>query len=65
MEGVLYDEDAVNNTGYLLATTGQPQAGLFLLRANTTLHPQSLNVYDSMGEIALILGDKEEARTRL
>lgn len=54
-------EDYVNTVAYTLLRHGRPQEALPLLQFNATAHPASWNVWDSLGEGYMVLGQREEA----
>lgn len=56
----LFDEDAINNTGYKILNEDIDFA-IYLFQKNVELYPKSWNVYDSLGEAYMIKGEKELA----
>jgi tetratricopeptide (TPR) repeat protein len=57
--GVVLREGFLNNLGYgVMGQKKVPQA-VTLFELNVKLHPQSANVYDSLGEAYLAAGDKK------
>ncbi|HYC87380.1 MAG TPA: serine hydrolase [Chryseosolibacter sp.] len=55
-------EAEMNSIGYyLLYTLGNINAAIEFFKVNTVQFPQSSNVYDSLGEAYMVLGDKENA----
>jgi predicted alpha/beta superfamily hydrolase len=56
-------ENALNEQGYMaLQYFKQPGAAVAIFRKNVALYPNSANVYDSLGDGLLALGDKAGAR---
>ncbi len=51
----------LNNWGYSLLRQSKKTEASEIFKLNTTLYPNSWNVYDSYGEVLLELGKKEEA----
>jgi Flp pilus assembly protein TadD len=49
--------------GYRLMGAGNMEAALEIFKLNVELYPKSANVYDSLGEAYLKLGDNENAST--
>lgn len=62
-EGNRYDFSSVqlNSMGYQLMRVGDTSAALEIFKLNVEQFPQDWNVYDSLGEAYLKLGDKAEA----
>lgn len=54
-------EESMNNTGYQLLSLNKPADAIRILQLNVQLHPQSWNVYDSLGEALMKNGEKELA----
>ena len=54
-------EQEMNNVGYALLNQEKMDDALKVFKLNTELFPDSGNVYDSLGECYLKLGDKEKA----
>jgi CubicO group peptidase (beta-lactamase class C family) len=54
-------EDAINSTGYQLLSVNKPSEAIRVFQLNVELHPQSWNVYDSLGEAFMKNGDKAAA----
>jgi carboxyl-terminal processing protease len=62
VEEILYDEDIVNNTAYVFNSIGYPDVAFYLFKLNARLHPDSPNVYDSLGEAYRKAGNNAEAK---
>lgn len=56
-----HSERDINRWGYALLSDKKLPAATKLLELNTILYPQSFNVWDSYGEVLLLLGEKEKA----
>lgn len=54
-------ENRINAAGYAAGFAGDLDRAKALLKLNTELFPDSVNVWDSLAEITLYLGDKELA----
>lgn len=54
-------EEAINSTGYRLLSKKQTTGAIRIFRLNVELHPESANVYDSLGEAYMEAGDKGSA----
>jgi CubicO group peptidase (beta-lactamase class C family) len=55
-------ETEINSVGYyLLYTVRDTDAAIEFFKVNTQQYPQSSNVFDSLGEAYMVLGDKEKA----
>lgn len=54
-------EDSINSTGYQLLSAKKLPEAIRIFQLNVELHPQSSNVYDSLGEAYMDNGDKELA----
>lgn len=54
-------EDEINSWGYQLLEHNQKKEALQIFKLNTTLFPNSWNVYDSYAELLATLGYREEA----
>lgn len=52
-------EDAINNIGYQLLSVNKTAGAICIFQLNTELHPNSWNVYDSLGEAYMKNGEKE------
>lgn len=55
-----WSEDYLNNTGYTLLKR-DVEAALYVFKKNTEIHPESWNVWDSLGEAYMRKGEKELA----
>ncbi|MFT7776265.1 serine hydrolase [Roseateles sp.] len=55
-------EAYLNDQAYGLVRRGDKAMGLALMQLNTELYPDSANAWDSLGEVALMQGDKAQAR---
>jgi len=58
----LFPEDGMNNLGYDYMGKKDYQLAIKIFEMNIKTYPQSYNVYDSMGEAYMIMGDKENAK---
>ena len=56
-----FNENDLNNWGYQLLKQEKNKEALAIFILNTTLHPQSANAYDSLGEVQEIMGNNKEA----
>jgi len=56
------NEQEINEVGYGLWEKGLQQHALEVMKINSQLFPQSWNAYDSLAEIYLKSGDKENAK---
>ena len=54
-------ENDLNNYGYQLLNQGQQDKAINIFITNTKRHPESANVWDSLGEGYAIKGDKQNA----
>jgi len=54
-------EDVLNRTGYALLAEGKKDAALAAFQLNASEHPQSGNVYDSLGEFYARTGNRKLA----
>ena len=54
-------EADINNLGYTLMAAGKSDEALAMFRKNVKDHPDSWNVYDSLGEALAAKGDKKAA----
>ena len=54
-------ENSINTTGYQLLSSKKLPEAIRIFQLNTELHPDSSNVYDSLGEAYMNNGDKELA----
>ncbi len=58
----LLQEDVLNRLGYqFLYFWGQTEEAVAIFELNAELHPESANVYDSLGEGYLFKGEREQA----
>ncbi len=55
------DENSVNDLGYSLLVRGSMELAIFVFGENVKNHPQSANVYDSLGEVYMQTGNKDLA----
>ncbi|MFH1197147.1 MAG: tetratricopeptide repeat protein [bacterium] len=55
------DENQLNFLGYRFITAGDYNSAKDIFELNVFLYPESFNVYDSMGEICMLLERKSEA----
>lgn len=56
-----HSEDDLNEWAYSLLKQKEEQKALEVFKLNVSLHPESSNAFDSLGEIYLKLGNKELA----
>jgi tetratricopeptide (TPR) repeat protein len=56
-----FDENEFNAMGYRLMEAGNMEAALEIFRLNGQLYPKSANVYDSLREAYLKIGDNDNA----
>lgn len=56
-------EGYLNDQAYGLVQRGDAATALLLMQLNTELYPESANAWDSLGEVALMRGDKALARS--
>lgn len=56
-----FREGALNNFGYQLLQDGHPADALVMFRLNADQFPESGNVWDSLGEAYLAVGDRDQA----
>jgi CubicO group peptidase (beta-lactamase class C family) len=56
------DENELNDWAYRVMSSGKDKEALELFKLNVALYPDSWNVYDSLGEVLLKLGNKEDAK---
>ncbi|MEL7484471.1 MAG: serine hydrolase [Planctomycetota bacterium] len=54
-------EGGLNSLGYAYLARSNPEAAVLVFECNASLFPKSANVYDSLGEGLLALGDHEGA----
>lgn len=57
----VFDDDAINELGYKYLNEKKINDALSLFKFNAELNPNSSNVYDSLGEIYLIVNDTAKA----
>lgn len=55
-------EEGLNALGYRLISEGRMEEAVAVFVFNLELHPESFNVYDSLGEAYMLLGDRERAK---
>lgn len=60
---VVMNESELNGLGYRLMRQKKFKEALEFLKLNVEMYPQSANVYDSLGEAYLQIGDKNQAIT--
>ncbi|WP_400078809.1 amidohydrolase family protein [Winogradskyella sp. R77965] len=58
----ILDENEINGLGYLYLQSGKAEEAIAVFEMNVTPFPGSWNVYDSLGEAYLAVGDKERAK---
>lgn len=54
-------EDEINLAGYGFLQSDKPEKALAMFKLNLEAFPESFNVYDSYGEVLMVLGRKTEA----
>ncbi|MEM6265849.1 MAG: hypothetical protein AAGI38_25325 [Bacteroidota bacterium] len=59
---IVFREDQMNSLGYSYLAEENIEAGLTILTWNAELHPNSFNVYDSLGDAQMAAGQKEAAK---
>jgi len=59
--GFKLDEEFINEWGYDLMHADHLPEALEIFKLNVTLHPDSANAYDSLGEAYMKAGDKQQA----
>lgn len=59
-EHPILPEGGLNRLGYEVLAL-DPQAAITLFELNVEMHPESWNVYDSLGEAYMVAGDREAA----
>ncbi len=57
-----FDEKEFNQIGYILLGAGKPEEAATVFQLNVEMFPGSWNVYDSLGEAYLKLGETSKAR---
>lgn len=55
-----FAESELNTLGYYLLRSGHEQDAIKIFRLNTNAYPRSFNVFDSLGEAYLKIGNKEQ-----
>ncbi|UCC13026.1 MAG: serine hydrolase [candidate division WOR-3 bacterium] len=60
-EGGTVNENTVNRYGYELLSKGNTSGAIAVFRFNVYLYPESSNVYDSLGEAYMAVGDTQLA----
>lgn len=60
-EGYNFAEGQMNLLGYKLLRSGRLDDALAIFKMNAEIHPESSNVYDSLGETFAMMGDVDEA----
>jgi len=56
-----FRSDQLNGLGYKLMSEKKPDIAKVLLELNAKMHPKDYNVWDSLGEIYMTLGENEKA----
>ncbi|MBI5476221.1 MAG: tetratricopeptide repeat protein [Ignavibacteriales bacterium] len=56
-----FDEREFNSWGYRLLQRSESEKAIEVFKLNAELHPESANVYDSLGEVYMKAGNKELA----
>ena len=54
----MHSEDDLNEWGYKLLNTQNPQHAIAIFKLNAVLHPESANVYDSLADAYERAGEK-------
>lgn len=52
------DEGYINHCGYVQLLAGNLKSAYIIFKQNIQCYPHSFNVYDSMGEVCLAMGEK-------
>jgi tetratricopeptide (TPR) repeat protein len=60
-EEYYFDEAEMNRLGYQLINQDKLQEAIEIFKMNVELYPEAWNVYDSLGEGYMLLGEKEFA----
>ena len=60
-ESLLFDERAINALGYEFLRRGPQRVAMAVFELNTELHPDSWNVWDSLGEAHMVAGNRRRA----
>jgi glyoxylase-like metal-dependent hydrolase (beta-lactamase superfamily II) len=60
-EEYYFDEVEMNRLGYQLINQNKLKAAIEIFKMNVELYPETWNVYDSLGEGYMLLGEKEPA----
>ncbi len=58
----ILDENEINGLGYLYLQAGKNEEAIAVFEMNVSAFPESWNVYDSLGEAYLGIGDKVNAK---
>ncbi|MGB6864727.1 MAG: tetratricopeptide repeat protein, partial [Candidatus Aminicenantaceae bacterium] len=61
VEKYYFDEVEMNRLGYQLINQKKLKEAIEIFKMNVELYPESWNVYDSLGEGYMLLGEKELA----
>jgi beta-lactamase regulating signal transducer with metallopeptidase domain/Flp pilus assembly protein TadD len=60
-DGYYFEEKEFNNVGYILLKAGKAKEAVTVFQMNVDMYPDSWNVYDSLGEAYLALGNTTKA----
>lgn len=60
-ESLLFGEGAINRLGYEFLRRGRARTAIEIFELNTELHPDSWNVWDSLGEAHMVEGNRRRA----
>lgn len=60
-DNYVIDEGEINNLGYLLLRLDKPEEAIVFFELNVESFPESWNVYDSLGEAYMSIGQKKSA----
>jgi len=56
-----FRSDQLNSLGYRLINENKPDVAKIIFQLNAKNHPEDFNVWDSLGEIYMLLGENEKA----
>jgi len=62
-DGYYFDEKEFNSVGYILLNSGRKKEAVAVFALNVEMYPDSWNVYDSLAEGYLGLGNTEKAKS--
>ena len=58
---LLFTEQQINTIGYTCLNQGRMDEAIALFKLNVEEHPESSNVYDSLGEVYFVQGNYDQA----